>query len=213
MSDTTRDYLIKFWSLIDEILNAVLFLLIGLVVVTIPFDPRLIFVGLAAIPLVLAARAIAVMLPLTAMRPLLDLGPLAPPILIWGGLRGGISVALALSLPDRLSRSVETHRDLHRRAVRGDRARRHYQARLGIPGSQGNDPMRARLLRFANQLRESYWFVPTVMAVAALFLAAAMWCGWTAIMRRGGWTGCCRGSTPPTPRRRAQPGSRRSAGR
>ncbi len=107
MSDTTRDYLIKFWSLIDEILNAVLFLLIGLVVVTIPFDPRLIFIGLAAVPLVLAARAVAVMLPLAAMRPLLNLGPLAPPILIWGGLRGGISVALALSLPNGLSRSVE----------------------------------------------------------------------------------------------------------
>lgn len=107
MSDTTRDYLIKFWSLIDEILNAVLFLLIGLVVVTIPFDVRLIVVGLVAIPLVLAARAIAVMLPLAAMRPFLNLGPLAPPILIWGGLRGGISVALALGLPDGLSRSVE----------------------------------------------------------------------------------------------------------
>ncbi|WP_411290157.1 cation:proton antiporter [Sphingorhabdus sp.] len=107
MSDTTRDYLIKFWALIDEILNAVLFLLIGLVVITIPFDVRLILVGLAAIPLVLAARAIAVMLPLTAMRPFLNLGPMAPPILIWGGLRGGISVALALGLPDGLSRSVE----------------------------------------------------------------------------------------------------------
>lgn len=107
MSDTTRDYLIKFWSLIDEILNAVLFLLIGLVVVTIPFDARLIFVGLAAIPLVLAARAISVILPLRVMRPILDLGPLAPPILIWGGLRGGISIALALSLPDGMSRSVE----------------------------------------------------------------------------------------------------------
>jgi CPA1 family monovalent cation:H+ antiporter len=107
MSDKTRDYLIKFWSLIDEILNAVLFLLIGLVVVTIPFDPRLVVIGLGAIPLVLVARAIAVMLPLAAMRPFLYLGPLAPPILIWGGLRGGISIALALSLPDGLSRSVE----------------------------------------------------------------------------------------------------------
>lgn len=107
MSDTTRDYLLKFWSLIDEILNAVLFLLIGLVVVTIPFDLRLILVGFAAIPLVLAARAIAVMLPLRAMKPLLNLGPLAAPILVWGGLRGGISVALALGLPDGLSRSVE----------------------------------------------------------------------------------------------------------
>lgn len=107
MSDTTRDYLINFWSLIDEILNAVLFLLIGLVVVTIPFDPRLIIVGLVAIPLVLAARTISVMAPLAAMRPLLNLGPMAPPILIWGGLRGGISIALVLSLPDGLSRSVE----------------------------------------------------------------------------------------------------------
>jgi len=107
MSDTTRDYLIKFWSLIDEMLNAVLFLLIGLVVVTIPFDPRLIFIGLAAIPLVLAARATAVMLPLTAVRPWLQLGRLAPPILIWGGLRGGISIALAPSLPGGLSRLIE----------------------------------------------------------------------------------------------------------
>ncbi len=107
MSDTTRDYLIKFWSLIDEILNAVLFLLVGLVVVTIPFDVRLIIVGLVSIPLVLAARAIAVMLPLTALRPFLNLGPLAPPILIWGGLRGGISIALVLGLRDGLSRSIE----------------------------------------------------------------------------------------------------------
>jgi monovalent cation:H+ antiporter, CPA1 family len=64
-------------------------------------------VGVAAIPLVLAARAIAVILPLAAMRPFLYLGPMAPPILIWGGLRGGISIALALGLPDGLSRSIE----------------------------------------------------------------------------------------------------------
>jgi CPA1 family monovalent cation:H+ antiporter len=106
MSETTRDYLIKFWSLIDEILNAVLFLLIGLVVVTIPFDPRLLLAGAAAIVIALGARAISVMLPLLAMHPFLSLGRLAPPTLIWGGLRGGISVALALGLPDGHTRSV-----------------------------------------------------------------------------------------------------------
>jgi CPA1 family monovalent cation:H+ antiporter len=99
MSETTRDYLLKFWSLIDDILNAVLFLLIGLVVVAIPFDPRMVIAGLIAIPLALAARAISVLLPLMALRPRMSLGRLAPATLIWGGLRGGISVALALSLP------------------------------------------------------------------------------------------------------------------
>lgn len=98
MSDLTRDYVHKFWALVDDILNAVLFLLIGLEVVTIPGDPRLLLLGALAIPLALAARAISVALPLAAMRPLLDLGRLAPPTLIWGGLRGGISIALALGL-------------------------------------------------------------------------------------------------------------------
>ena len=87
MSATTKDYLLKFWSLIDDILNAVLFLLIGLIVVTIPFDPRMILAGAIAIPLVLAARAISVMVPLTILRPFISLDRLAPPTLIWGGLR------------------------------------------------------------------------------------------------------------------------------
>ena len=110
MSDTTRDYLLKFWSVIDDILNAVLFLLIGLEVVTIPGDARLLVIGAAAIPLVLAVRAISVLLPLALLRPLLSplltLGPLAPVTLIWGGLRGGISVALALGLPPGGARSA-----------------------------------------------------------------------------------------------------------
>ncbi|WP_156678163.1 cation:proton antiporter [Sphingomonas profundi] len=105
MSDTTRDYLLKFWALIDDILNAVLFLLIGLEVVTIPADSRLILLGLAAIPLVLVARTLAVVGPLVAIRPFLSLGRLAPVTLIWGGLRGGISVALALGLPEGPARS------------------------------------------------------------------------------------------------------------
>ncbi|MEZ0496423.1 cation:proton antiporter [Sphingomonas sp. IW22] len=106
MSDKTRDYLLKFWALIDEILNAVLFLLIGLEVVTIPSDLRLMVLGVAAIPLVLLARSIAVVAPLAAMRPFLSLGALAPITLIWGGLRGGISIALALGLPEGPARSV-----------------------------------------------------------------------------------------------------------
>jgi monovalent cation:H+ antiporter, CPA1 family len=106
MSDTTRDYVIKFWGLIDDILNAVLFLLIGLEVVLITGDIRLLLVGVLAIPLAIAVRAVAVLLPLRAMRPVLDLGPLASTTLIWGGLRGGISIALALSLPEGPARSV-----------------------------------------------------------------------------------------------------------
>ncbi|CAN5645552.1 sodium:proton antiporter [soil metagenome] len=106
MSDTTRTYLLGFWSLIDDILNAVLFVLIGLEVVTVPADSRLLLLGLVAIPLVLLARSISVVGPLAIMRPFLTLGPLALPTLIWGGLRGGISIALALGLPDGPARSI-----------------------------------------------------------------------------------------------------------
>lgn len=106
MSDTTRDYVIKFWALIDDILNAVLFLLIGLEVVLITPDTRLFVVGIFAIILAIAVRAVSVLLPLRLLRPFLDLGPLASITLIWGGLRGGISIALALSLPEGPARSI-----------------------------------------------------------------------------------------------------------
>jgi len=99
MSDTTRDYIIKFWALIDEILNAVLFLLIGLEVIALQFDNAYILAGLIAILIVLGARMISVGVPLLAMKKMIDMGPLAFPTLVWGGLRGGISVALALALP------------------------------------------------------------------------------------------------------------------
>lgn len=106
MSDVTRDYLLKFWALIDEILNAVLFLLIGLEVIAIAGDPLLLLLGIGSIFLVICARFLAVGAPLLLMRPVLNLGPLALPILTWGGLRGGISVALALSLPDGPLRTI-----------------------------------------------------------------------------------------------------------
>lgn len=105
MSDTTRDYLLKFWALLDEVLNAVLFLLIGLEAVVLAERLGLLGLGLLTVPLVLAARAVSVGLPLLAWRRLLPFG-LAFPTMTWGGLRGGISIALALSLPPGPTKDV-----------------------------------------------------------------------------------------------------------
>ena len=106
MSDTTRDYVHKFWALIDEVLNAILFLLIGLEVLAITTAPIALVLGAASIPLVLLARLGSVALPLAVLKPFTSLGRLAMPTLIWGGLRGGISIALALSLPKSEARTV-----------------------------------------------------------------------------------------------------------
>lgn len=98
MSKTTREYVLGFWTLIDEILNAVLFLLIGLEALVVIDRFGLIGLGILTIPLVLVARAISVGVPLLMWRDLLPFKT-AFPIMTWGGLRGGISIALALSLP------------------------------------------------------------------------------------------------------------------
>lgn len=99
MSDQTRLHLTSFWSLIDEVLNAVLFLLIGLEVIAIAADAPHLAVGLGSILVVLAARAIAVGVPMNVLKRFQPFTPGAFPLLVWGGLRGGISIALALSLP------------------------------------------------------------------------------------------------------------------
>lgn len=106
MSDVTRDYVIKFWELVDELLNSVLFLLIGLeMIALVPGIDDLIF-GLAAIPLTLLARAIAVSISAKAIPAARLTEKGAGRVLWWGGLRGGISIALALSLPPGETREL-----------------------------------------------------------------------------------------------------------
>jgi len=99
MSDKTRLHLDNFWELIDEILNAVLFVLIGLEVLVLSLHPQYIWAGLIMIPITLLARFIAVGAPVSLMRLRHTFTPRLVRILTWGGLRGGISIALALTLP------------------------------------------------------------------------------------------------------------------
>lgn len=105
LSDVTRDYLGKFWDLIDEILNAMLFMLIGFEMLIIKVESTMVIVGGILILLVLLSRFISVFIPIQGLRKYMQLENNAIAILTWGGLRGGISVALALSLPENMHRN------------------------------------------------------------------------------------------------------------
>ena len=100
MSEHTQQYLFGFWEMIDEILNSVLFLLIGLEILVLGLVPEYALIGAVAIPLVLLARLCAVYVPMKVIGTFKNFTKGAVPVLTWGGVRGGISVALALSLPD-----------------------------------------------------------------------------------------------------------------
>lgn len=99
MSDTTREHLDAFWELVDDMLNAILFVLIGLEVLILSYQPQYLKAGLLAVPIVLLARFLSVGAPVQFFGIFREIGDRATLILTWGGLRGGISVALALSLP------------------------------------------------------------------------------------------------------------------
>lgn len=99
MSTATQTRLDDFWELVDEILNAVLFVIIGMEVLVLSFKVEYIMVALAIIPLVLGVRFISVSLPVKLLSRLRTFSPRVVEIMTWGGLRGGISIALALSLP------------------------------------------------------------------------------------------------------------------
>jgi len=99
MSDTTQKYLFSFWTLIDELLNSALFLLIGLELIVVGLNLSYGWLAIGAVPLVLAARSVSIGAPISVLSYKLRFIKGTIPVLIWGGVRGGISIALALSLP------------------------------------------------------------------------------------------------------------------
>ena len=106
MSEKTREHLDTFWELIDEILNAVLFVLIGVEVLVLTFNSQYLLAAVILIPIVLLSRFISVGIPISLLKTRRQFSPDAIKILTWGGLRGGISVALALSLPSGTERDT-----------------------------------------------------------------------------------------------------------
>ncbi|HSG73555.1 MAG TPA: cation:proton antiporter, partial [Planctomycetaceae bacterium] len=99
MSKSTVEHLDLFWELVDEILNAVLFVLIGLEILVLEFRGSLIWAGILMIPVALLCRAVAVTVPVSLVMKTRESTRSLIKILTWGGLRGGISIALALSIP------------------------------------------------------------------------------------------------------------------
>ena len=104
--DPTRDYLGHFWELADEILNAILFLIVGFYMLVINTEGIILSIGAIGIFVVLTARWIAVSIPVLALKRWITFERHAIALLTWGGLRGGLSVAMALSLPDSMYRDT-----------------------------------------------------------------------------------------------------------
>jgi CPA1 family monovalent cation:H+ antiporter len=106
MSEVTERYVDKFWELLDILLNAILFVLIGLEVLILSFEGNFVLAGLILIPVALLCRYLALSGPIILLKKRLNFVPNTGLIMTWGGLRGGISIALALSLTDEMNREL-----------------------------------------------------------------------------------------------------------
>ena len=106
MSEITETYVDKFWELVDVFLNTILFVLIGMEMLILTFEASYIIAGLIAVPLVLLCRYASLWLPIKFFAKRLDFVPKTNLIMTWGGLRGGISIALALSLTPEMNREL-----------------------------------------------------------------------------------------------------------
>jgi CPA1 family monovalent cation:H+ antiporter len=106
MSDITREYVIKFWELLDVILNAILFILIAFVLMVIDFETTYIYIGLLSVVIVLVCRVFVVFLPHLLFPKLLKISNKEATLISWGGLRGGLSLALVLSLPENEYKNI-----------------------------------------------------------------------------------------------------------
>jgi CPA1 family monovalent cation:H+ antiporter len=106
MSEITESYVDKFWELVDVLLNTILFVMIGMEILVLTFEGNYIMAGLLAVPIVLLCRYVSLWLPIKFFSKRLDFVPKTNLIMTWGGLRGGISIALALSLTDSMHREL-----------------------------------------------------------------------------------------------------------
>lgn len=106
MSSTTTEYVHKFWELVDVVLNALLFILIAFVLIVVDFEIKYVVLGLVSLIIVLLTRAFLVYLPLQAFPKFFNLTRKDARIISWGGLRGGLSLALALSLPESPAKEI-----------------------------------------------------------------------------------------------------------
>jgi len=106
MSETTETYVDKFWELIDVLLNTILFVLIGMEMLILTFEGNYILAGILAVPIVLLSRYLSLWFPIKFFAKKLDFVPNTNLIMTWGGLRGGISIALALSLTNEMHREL-----------------------------------------------------------------------------------------------------------